>query len=167
MAIRFLLCGACIACVCFLIGCGGLNGERIEPIRGSIGKCSLYVSNGYEHDIVVKLYDVKDPGQPLHYVYVSGKSTALIDQIAPGTTMMRYSKGREWDASKKMFLFDRANFETDQTFKFEETENEVKTSDGVRKEFRYSVQTFALNSGGEGGNVSVSQIDDDEFGDKK
>lgn len=147
--------------------CGGMNGMRIEEQRGKMGKCSLYVRNGYEDDIVVKLYEVKDPSKPLHYVYVSGKSEALIENIAPGNIMMRYSKGKEWDSQKKMFAKDRANFETDQVFKFEETETETKTSDGIRKEFKYSVQSFTLNSGSGEGNVTTTQIEDDEFGDKK
>ena len=150
-----------------LSSCGGLNGSRIEPQRGAVGKCSLYVRNGYDDDIVVKLYEVKDPTTPLHFVYVSGKSEALIEGIAPGNIVMRYSKGKEWDAQKKMFSKERANFETDQVFKFEETETETKTSDGIVKNFKYSVQSFTLNSGSGEGNVTTTQIEDDEFGDKK
>lgn len=150
-----------------LVGCGGMNGEYIEPQRGPRGLCSLVVYNGYADDIVIKLYDVKDPTVALHYVYVSAKSEAVIGGIAPGNLMMRYSKGKEWDKSKKMFARERANFETDQVFKFEETETKTETSDGVRTDKRYTVNSFTLNAGGGEGNVTTSQIDDDEFGDKK
>lgn len=150
-----------------IVGCGGMNGEYIEPQRGPRGLCSLVVYNGYSDDIVIKLYDVKDPTVALHYVYVSAKSDAVIGGIAPGNLMMRYSKGKEWDKSKKMFAKDRANFETDQVFKFEETETKTETSDGVRTDKRYTVNSFTLNASGGEGNVTTSQIDDDEFGDKK
>ncbi|HLP29252.1 MAG TPA: hypothetical protein VK147_11480 [Candidatus Didemnitutus sp.] len=150
-----------------VVGCGGMNGEYIEPQRGPRGLCSLVVYNGYADDIVIKLYDVKDPTEALHYVYVSSKSEAVIGGIAPGNLMMRYSKGKEWDKSKKMFARERANFETDQVFKFEVTETKTETSDGVRTEKRYTVNSFSLNAGGGEGNVTTSQIDDDEFGDKK
>lgn len=150
-----------------LVGCGGMNGEYIEPQRGPRGLCSLVVYNGYADDIVIKLYDVKDPTVALHYVYVSAKSEAVIGGISPGNLMMRYSKGKEWDKSKKMFARERANFETDQVFKFEETETKTETSDGVRTDKRYTVNSFTLNAGGGEGNVTTSQIDDDEFGDKK
>jgi len=150
-----------------LVGCGGLNGKRIEPQRGTIGLCSLIVTNGFTDDIVVKLYSVKDPSVALHYVYVSARSEAVIDGIAPGNIMLRYSKGKDWDNGKKMFTRNRANFETDQVFTFEETETKTETSDGVVTEKRWSVQSFMLNTAGGDGNVSVSQIDDDEFSDKK
>lgn len=150
-----------------VVGCGSMNGEYIEPPRGERGLCSLVVYNGFADDIVIKLYDVKDPTVALHYVYVSGKSDAVISGIAPGNLMMRYSKGKDWDKSKKMFARDRANFETDQVFKFEVTETKTVTSDGERTEKRWTVNSFTLNAGGGEGNVTTSQIDDDEFGDKK
>jgi hypothetical protein len=150
-----------------LAACGGMNGQYIEPQRGPKGLCSLIIFNGYKDDIVVKLYDVKDPTVALHYVYVSGSSEAVIGGIAPGNLMMRYSKGKDWDNSKKMFTRERANFETDQVFKFEEIETKTETSDGVRTEKRWTVNTFTLNSNVGEGNVTTSQIDDDEFGDKK
>ncbi len=150
-----------------IVGCGGMNGTYIEPQQGPRGLCSLIVYNGFADDIVLKLYDVKDPTIALHYVYVSAKSDAVISGIATGNLMMRYSKGKEWDNSKKMFARDRANFETDQVFKFEVTETKTETSDGVRTEQRYTVNSFTLNTSGGEGNVTTSQIDDNEFMDKK
>lgn len=165
-------CSISIACILVAVmllstGCGGMNGTYIEPSKGPRGLCSLIVDNNYGNDIVIKLYEVKDPTQCLHYMYVSGKSKAVVEGIAPGNLMMRYSMGREWDKEKKMFLHDRANFETDQVFKFEQSETEVSTSDGIRKEKHWSVQQFKLNANGTEGNVTISQIDDDEFQDKK
>lgn len=146
--------------------------HRIDRLRryeskGPRGLCSLIVDNNFSSDIVIKLYEVRDPTQALHYMYVSGKSTAVVEGIAPGNLMMRYSMGREWDKTKKMFLHDRANFETDQVFKFEQSETEVSTSDGIRKEKHWSVQQLKLNANGVEGNVTTSQIDDDEFQDRK
>lgn len=161
------LIGVLAAIVLVSTGCGGMNGTYIEPSKGPRGLCSLIVDNNYSNDIVIKLYEVKDPTQCLHYMYVSGKSKAVVEGIAPGNLMMRYSMGREWDKAKKMFLHDRANFETDQVFKFEQSETEVSTSDGIRKEKHWSVQQFKLNANGVEGNVTISQIDDDEFQDKK
>lgn len=163
----FTFTGILIAIVIVSTGCGGMNGTYIEPSKGPRGLCSLIVDNNFSSDIVIKLYEVRDPTQALHYMYVSGKSTAVVEGIAPGNLMMRYSMGREWDKTKKMFLHDRANFETDQVFKFEQSETEVSTSDGIRKEKHWSVQQLKLNANGVEGNVTTSQIDDDEFQDRK
>lgn len=70
----------------------------------------------------------------------------MIEKIAPGNLMMRYTQGKEWDPVSKMFQRDRANFESDQIFKFEEMETETKTSDGIVKEKRYSAQKFYTQS---------------------
>lgn len=144
-----------------------MNGKYIEPPQGPRGLCSLVINNNYDHDIVVKLYDVKNPNLTLHFFYVSSKSTATIAGIAPGNLMMRYSKGSDWDNKQKMFLHDRSNYESDQIFKFEETETETKTSDGIYKERHYSVQQYTLNASSGEGNATVSPIDDKEFNDKK
>lgn len=159
--------GILVAVVLMSTGCGGMNGTYIEPSKGPRGLCSLVIDNNFSSDIVIKLYEVKDPTQALHYMYVSGKSTAVVEGIAPGNLMMRYSMGKEWDKTKKMFLHDRANFETDQVFKFEQSDTEVSTSDGIRKEKHWSVQQLKLNANGVEGNVTTSQIDDDEFQDRK
>lgn len=150
----------------FLIGCGGLNGTMIEPSPGPFGLCSLVVTNNYDDDMAIKLADVKNPTKTLHYVYVSAKSTAVIEKIAPGNLMMRYTKGKDWDPKTKMFLHDRANFESDAVLKFEETETETKTSDGIRKTKHYSVQQFNFNPAMGEGNTTTSQIDDKEFSGK-
>ncbi|MBN8574000.1 MAG: hypothetical protein J0M05_08810 [Candidatus Kapabacteria bacterium] len=157
---------AVFAATALMTGCGGMNGTYIAPPPGPFGLCSLIINNGYDYDIAVKLADVKNPNVTLHYVYVSAKSTAVIEKIAPGNLMMRYTQGKEWDPVSKMFQRDRANFESDQIFKFEEMETETKTSDGIVKEKRYSVQSFTLNPSMGEGNTTTSQIDDKEFGNK-
>ncbi len=156
--------------LCFaLVGlssCGGMNGVYIEPSKGPKGMSTLTINNGYDHDIVVKLSDVKDPSKTLHYMFVSHRSSAVIENIAPGNLTMKYSKGLEWDNAKKMFAKERANFESDQIFKFEETETETQTSDGKVKTKNYSVQSYTLNPSIGSGNATVSQIKDEEFNDK-
>ena len=147
-------------------GCGGMNGTLIEPPQGEQGMGILKIYNGFSDDIVVKLYNVNDPTTAVRFVYISAKNDVELEAIPVGNYMVRYSMGKEWDNASKMFSKDRANFETDQTFTFEEKESEIKTSDGIRKEKHYSIQTFILNSGGGDGNVSTTQIDDDEFMDK-
>lgn len=165
--VRGLLAFLVVSIIALMSTACGMNGTLIEPSRGPRGLCSLEITNNYSDDVVVKLYDVKDPTLALHYIYVSARSSAMIEGIAPGNLMLRYSRGKDWDNSKKMFSKDRANFETDQVFTFEETETETKTSDGIVKEKRWSVQSFILNANEGGGNVTTSQIDDDEFSDKK
>jgi hypothetical protein len=140
-----------------------MNGTLIEPPNGTDGMGSLMIYNGYSDDIVVKLYAIADPTTAVRFVYIGAKNDVELEQIPPGNYMLRYSMGKEWDAKTKMFSKDRANFETDQTFTFEETKSEIKTSDGTRTEHHYSKLSFRLNSGGGDGNVTTSQIDDSEF----
>lgn len=161
-----LLLPCIVVCVLALHGCSGMNGKYLEPPKGPRGLCSLIINNNYEHDIVVKLADVKNPNVTLHYFYVSARSSAVIGGIAPGNLTMRYSKGRDWDTKQNMFLHDRANFESDQIFKFEETETETKTSDGIMKERHFSVQQYTLNANSGEGNATISPIDDKEFNNK-
>ncbi|MCU0330756.1 MAG: hypothetical protein MUC47_07225 [Candidatus Kapabacteria bacterium] len=158
----------CILTVFVLLAaCGGMNGTLIEPSRGPKGLGELAINNNYDDDVVVKLYDVKQPTEPLHFIYVSGRSTAVVKEIAQGSLMMRYSKGKEWDNSVKMFKKERANYEVDQVFTFTETETEEQTSDGVMKTKHYSRQSFTFGVTGKGeGNVTTSPINDDEFQDK-
>jgi hypothetical protein len=157
-----------IVCVTLLLqSCSSMNGKHIEPPSGPRGLCSLYVNNNYDDDIVVKLFDVKNPKVCLHYFYVSSRSTALVEGIAPGNIIMKYSKGKEWDNSRKMFTKDRANFETDQVLKFEESETKTETSDGVRTQKQWSVNQFTMNSSGGEGNATTTQIDDKEFNENK
>ncbi len=153
----------CSVIVVVLNSCGGMNGAYIDPPQGPKGLCSLIIKNGYDHDIVVKLSDVKDPAKTLHYVFISGRSTAVIKEIAPGNLTMKYSQGYDWDKTKKMFMRERANFESDQVFKFEEKETETETSDGKVKTKHYSVQSYTLNAGIGEGNSTISQIKDEEF----
>lgn len=160
--VAVVLCSAVVV----LTGCGGMNGVYIEPSRGPKGMSTLTINNGYDQDIVVKLSDVKDPSKTLHYMFVAHRSTAVVENIAPGNLTMKYSKGLEWDNTKKMFMKERANFESDQVFKFEETEDETETSDGKVKTKHWSVQSFTLNPGIGGGNTTVSQIKDEEFNEK-
>ena len=162
----FFAAAVCSFTVISLIGCGGMNGVYIEPSKGQKGLSSLTINNGYDQDIVVKLSDVKDPSKTLHYMFVSANSSAVIKEIAPGNLTMKYSKGLEWDKAKKMFSKERANFESDQIFKFEETETETQTSDGKVKQKNWTVQSFTLNPGIGGGNTTVSQIKDEEFNEK-
>lgn len=149
-----------------LDGCSSMNGKYIEPPQGPRGLCSLIVTNNYDQDIVVKLADVKNPSVCLHYVYITAGSDAVISGIAPGNLMMRYSMGREWDPKQKIFLHDRANFESDEVFKFEETETKTETSDGIRTQKQWSVFTYILNAEGSKGNSTTSKIDDKEFNGK-
>lgn len=160
---KFLIPAVCFVTIMWLNSCGGMNGAYIEPPQGPKGLCSLVINNGYEKDIVVKLSDVKDPSKTLHYVFVAGKSTAIIKEIAPGNLTMKYSMGYDWDKSKRVFMRERANFESDRVFKFEETETETETSDGKVKTKHYSIQTYTMNPGIGEGNSTVSQIKDEEF----
>lgn len=154
--------------ILFLLeSCSGMNGKYIEPPRGARGLCSLYITNNFDDDMVIKLYDVKNPKVCLHYFYVSGKSTALIEGIAPGNIIMKYSKGKEWNSSTKMFSRDRANYETDQVLKFEESETKSETSDGVRTQKNWSVNNFTFNANSREGNATTTQIDDKEFNENK
>ena len=148
-----------------LTGCG-MNGTLLEEPTKTDGRGSLTIYNGYSDDIVLKLYDVKDPTSAVRYIYVGSKSDVELEQIPEGNYMIRYSMGKEWDSDKGMFSVDRANFETDQVFRFEETETKIETSSGTRTEYHYSKQSFMLNAGGGEGNVTTSQIEDDEFLDK-
>jgi hypothetical protein len=164
MIIRVLL--ACMLAG-LLTACGSMNGTLLEPSRGPKGLSQLAINNNYDDDVVVKLYDVKQPTEPLHFIYVSARSTAVVKEIAPGSLMMRYSKGKEWDNAKKMFSKERANYEVDQVFTFTETETEEQTSDGIVKTKHYSMQSFTFGVSGKGdGNVTTSPIDDAEFQDK-
>lgn len=157
-----------VVCILILLeSCSGMNGKYIEPPQGTRGLCSLYITNNFDDDMVVKLYDVKNAKVCLHYVYVSGRSTALIEGIAPGNIIMKYSKGKEWNSSTKMFARDRANFETDQVLKFEESETKTETSDGVRTQRQWSVNNFTFNASAGEGNATTTQIDDKEFNENK
>ncbi|MBL7997663.1 MAG: hypothetical protein JNL32_03400 [Candidatus Kapabacteria bacterium] len=150
-----------------LQSCSSMNGSYIEPPNGPRGLCSLYVTNNFDDDMVVKLFDVKNPKVCLHYVYVSRKNTALIEGIAPGNIIMKYSKGKEWNNATRMFTRDRANFETDQVLKFEESETKTETSDGIRTQKQWSVNNFTFNANAGEGNATTSQIDDKEFNENK
>lgn len=146
-----------------ITSCSSLNGTYIEPSRGATGECQFTIANYYDEDIVVKVFSVEDLQNHVHYVYVSSGNKATIPSMAPGNYVMRYSKGRDWDAENKQFKVNRKNFEVDQNFEFETKEYVNEYPGGKQTMKQSSHQIFTLGSRSGRGNVTTQEIPDAEF----
>jgi hypothetical protein len=103
------------------------NGTTITTAIGTSGPSTLEISNGGSHDAVAKLLDTSNPtpaspkGRVIRFVYIRAQSKFTLTGILPGSYVLRFATGTDWDDGAHAFRRDQAFYEFDDRFDFEIT----------------------------------------------
>jgi hypothetical protein len=122
------------------------NGTEIIPYTGK-GHGELQVSNGTDEDAVLKL--VK--GQSLvRFVYITKHSSVNLKDVAPGTYLIFFSHGLDWDKYINKFNRNCSYTKFDEVFPYSEEEG------------YYSIYKITLHPVPDG-NAQTSPMDESVF----
>ena len=96
------------------------NGTDLVPPRGSSGRGTLKVTNGTNHDAIVRLAD-SGSRKTRRLVYVRANSEITIKGIGSGSCILQFSTGVDFDRPRRTFLRDQEYSQFDDALEFRET----------------------------------------------
>lgn len=100
------------------------SGAWIEEPVGKKGHGVLKVRNGTDQDAAVKLVTAATPRKVLWIVYIGANTQETVNGIAPGTYLLRFVLGRDWDPKSRTFLQGRSFYQAGRQLEFIETETD-------------------------------------------
>jgi len=84
------------------------SGTNIAPPQGPMGFGILKIINGAGRDAVVKLVGNALARQTSRFVYIKAQSEITIENIGPGSYLLRFGFGIDWDRTSRKFLQNRS-----------------------------------------------------------
>jgi hypothetical protein len=93
------------------------------------GKGSLRISNGTGLDAAVKLVTSIAPRKTVWVIYIRSNEAKTVGKIPPGSYLLRFGLGADWDAAKQRFLLDQEFFQAGDELDFTETEREPSSGE--------------------------------------
>lgn len=126
------------------------SGTEIMPPRGTKGLGTLRIINGTDQDAVVKLVGSTVPRTTYRFVYTRANSEATIKGVGPGTYVLKFGLGVDWDQRSLRFLRNRSYFQFVDPLHFQETKT------------RYAEYEFTLHRV-PGGTAHTTTIDESTF----
>ena len=100
------------------------SGTWIEEPSGKKGHGVLKMRNGTDQDGAVKLVTSAIPRKVLWIMYIGAQREETVSGLAPGTYLLRFLLGRDWDPKNRTFLQGRSFYQAGKQLEFIETETD-------------------------------------------
>lgn len=130
------------------------SGTDIISSQGLLGFGTLKIINGTGRDAVVKLVNNTVRRRTYRFVYVKAHDETTTKNIGPGSYLLRFAFGIDWDLNLRKFLQKRSYAQFVNAFEFEQ----VETRSGVRHR-KIEVTLHPVL----GGKTRTTSIDEDTF----
>jgi hypothetical protein len=136
------------------------TGTWVVRYRGQGGRGQLEIKNDTDSDSVVKLISASIPREIFWVIYIRAHDAYTIKGVRPGSYLLRFAQGSEWDGPSKRFLEDAMFYEADADFDFTETRS--LPDENGRYSIEYAVRQVTLNPVFDG-NIQRKEIDEAAF----
>jgi hypothetical protein len=133
------------------------TGTWLTAPRGTKGDGILRIQNGSGLDAVVKFVSAMPPRRTVWMVYIRAHDTDTVKGVGPGSYLLRFGLGLDWDASSRIFLRNPEFYEAGKQLDF------IETAESADEPGKYTDIKITLNDG-PFGNLPRAPINDLIFG---